>query len=180
MGINKRLSGFTLIETIVVITIISLTLPAIFAIVSGIARQQLKVYRISIVKNEGDYILNLLTNTIRNSAVNIYSDSPPTTEQCQTAPSSYLQKSKMAFKDQLGNWFAFSFSGNSVSSSSANPTIQLNSSKVLISGSIGCKRSFLFSNPDILLNYDVSYNTTSTRPEETATLHYQTQIRLKN
>ena len=66
---KKFNKGFTLIETIVVIAVIGLTLPVLFATILTLMRQQIKIYRLSQVKREGDYIINLMENTIRNRAV---------------------------------------------------------------------------------------------------------------
>jgi len=68
--------SFTLIETIVVIAVIGLTLPVLFATILTLMRQQIKIYRLSQVKREGDYIINLMENTIRNRAVTVHSEQP--------------------------------------------------------------------------------------------------------
>jgi len=189
MGIKKKLVGFTLIEMIVVIAVIAVTLPSIFAIVFGITRQQTKIYRISKVKKEGDYILNLLTNTIRNSAVSIHSSSPATIFNviCRIVVSP-APTTSLYFLDSTNNWFGYSLASNVISSSSSNlaSPIALNSNKILINNFlIGCEKTALFSNANITINFDICYDTggklcTSVRPEEFATLHYQTIIRMKN
>ena len=183
MGIKK---GFTLIEMIVVIAVIALTLPSIFAIVFGIAKQQTKIYRIFKVKQEGDYILNLVTDTVRNSAVGIYSSSPPNppaNEKCQSSPypSTYTSATSLVFQDRISKWFSISLSGNNIASASALGTNNLNSSKVTISNfTIKCRKKNVYSNAEVTLLFRISYNASSTLPEDTAYLDYQTRIMLRN
>ncbi|EKE14302.1 MAG: hypothetical protein ACD_12C00581G0001, partial [uncultured bacterium] len=58
--------SFTLIETIVVVAVIGLTLPVLFAIIFILMREQVKINRLSQIKKEGDYIITLMENTIKN------------------------------------------------------------------------------------------------------------------
>ena len=180
---------FPLIEIIVVISVIALVMPAIFAIVFGILRQQTKIYRLSTVKKEGDFILNIIGATIRNNALTIYSSSPPddTNGVCQIVES-YPSSSSLFFEDQWGSWFGFSESTNRISSSAsvlASPLI-LNSEKTLVSNfAISCDRLVTYSPAVVSLSFDICYSTASgscisSRPEETASLHYATKIKLRN
>ena len=182
MGIKK---SFTLIEMIVVIAVIAMTLPSIYAIVFGIAQQQTKIYRISKVKKEGDYLLNLVTNTIKNNAVSIHSSTPATdlNEICLLVESP-APATSLYFLDSTNNWFGYSFASNIISSASSNLAvpIALNSTKILINNfTIGCEKTALFSSTNVLISYDIYYNSgASTRPEEIANLHYQTRIKIRN
>lgn len=189
MGIKKVHVGFTLIEMIVVIAVIAVTLPSVFAIVFTIVRQQTKIYRISKVKKEGDYILNLISNAIKNSAVSIHSSSPATTlnEICLLVQSP-APTTSLYFQDSTNNWFGYLSASNTISSASSNlgSPAALNSNIILINNfSIGCEKTASFSNANILFSFDICYNTgsglcTSTRPEETASLHYQTRVKMRN
>lgn len=184
-----RRKSFTLIEIIVVISVVALVIPAVFAIVFGILRQQTKIYRLSLVKKEGDFILNIIGATIRNNALAIYSSTPPddTNGVCQIVES-YPASSSLFFQDQWGNWFGFSESSNSVASSASvlGSPLVLNSEKTLISNfSIGCDRLVTYSPAIVSLSFDICYSTgagscASSRPEETANLHYNTKIKLRN
>jgi type II secretory pathway pseudopilin PulG len=180
--------SFTLIETIVVVAVIGLTLPVLFAIIFTLMRQQVKIYRLSQVKREGDYVINLMENTIRSRAVTIHSGVPSDANiVCKDAgiPSA----SSLYFLDEDKQWFGYLFNSNSIASKSADlthPSIDLISSKTVVSNfSISCSRSSLYSPASILLSFDICYNTgsgcTSIRPEEiTSILHYQTRIKLRN
>jgi len=187
MGI-KKLKAFTLIEMLVVVAVIGLVLPAIFAIVFGIARQQTKIMRLSQVKGEGDYILTVITNNIRNNAISIHTDTPGDSlnEVCLNVESQSPIPSSLYFLDSEGATFGFSFAGNKVSSeSSVVATSLLNTDKTIVSNfEIGCTKTATFSNPTVLINFDICYDTgtgtcISTRPEEIANLHYETTVKLR-
>lgn len=184
--------SFTLIETIVVIAVIGLTLPVLFAIIFTLMRQQVKVYRLSQVKREGDYIINLMENTIRNRAVTVHSDQPTDGNQVCQIENYPLSGTvdHLYFLDEDKQWFGYLFENNSIASKSAdldNPTYPLTSSKILVDNtfSISCSRNSAYSPASILLNFDICYDTVlpncaSTRPEETTSLHYQMRVKLRN
>jgi type II secretory pathway pseudopilin PulG len=199
MGIINKLKNnytwqkksFTLIEMIVVIATIGLVLPALFAIIFSILQQQVKIQRLSIVKREGDYILNIMENAIKNYATKIYSDSSLSNdnEKCKDENSSYSNDGQnFYFKDKLGNWFRFYLdTANSISSESSvlnngSPgSVSLNSSQTKITNfSIQCYRTALYSPPVINISFTISYYTSSSRVEETASFNYQTKVKLKS
>lgn len=183
--------GFTIIETIVVIAVIGITLPVLFAIIFTLMRQQLKINRLSEIKREGDYVSSVIENTIKDRAISIHSGLPvnDSTKICETALSFSTPTTSLYFLDKNESWFGYQFSGNKLASESAdlvNPSIDLNSSKVLISNfSISCSRNTVYSAPLIQISFDVCYDTglpncATTRPEEITSLHYQSRIKLRN
>jgi competence protein ComGC len=177
---------FTLIEMIVVIATIGLVLPAIFAIIFSILQQQLKIQRLSIVKKEGDYVLNVMENTIRNYAVKIYSESSLKTEMCTAENPTYRpsNSSDFFFRDKSDRWFNFYQNYNNISSNSANLSspVNLNSSQTRITNfSIQCYKTALYSTAVINISFTIEYNTTSSRTEEKVPpLTYQTKVKLRN
>lgn len=183
---------FTLIETIVVIAVIGITLPVLFAIILTLMRQQLKINRLSEIKREGDYISSVLENTIKDRAVSIHSGLPvnDTTIVCESANSSSNSSATILyFLDKSKNWFGYQFTGNTLASESAdliNPSIDLNSSKIFVSAfSISCSRNTVYSAQSVQFSFDVCYDTglpncATTRPEEINSLHYQSRIKLRN
>ncbi len=185
MGIKK---SFTFIEVIVVISIIGLIIPAIFSVIFGLVREQLKVYRLSVVKKQGDFILNNFSTLIKNDAKTIHSANPPSdaNEQCAAANSNYTSTNGLYFLDPDNNWFGLTLSSGQISSSSASTNVNYNSSQTIVSGmTMTCQKSGLYSAPIITLDFDICYETTtgvcsSTRPEDTATLHYETTIQLQS
>lgn len=189
MGINKVKSlklkvkslGFTLIETIVVLAVIGLVLPALFAIIFVLLQQQTKVFRLQQVKKEGDFVLNSMKTTIINRAQAIFSDQALNNEQCKQAGTTYSSDTNFYFKDKQGVGFKYYINGSKISSDSASiDPIDLTTDKVTISDfTISCNRTSAYSPPVISLTFTVSYNTASTRVEENASLTYSTKINLK-
>lgn len=185
MGIKK---GFTFIEMVVVIGILSLILPALFAIVFTILQQQTKIIRLSEVKKQGDFVFNTIENTLRSYATAIYSDQALLNVKCGTAGTSwaYPTNGDLYFKDRFGNWFRYYITtasgANYIASSSAVFSTQnLTSNNVIINNfTIGCTRSASYSPPMISVSFQVQYKTSSTRPEDTALLNYQTSIKLRS
>lgn len=184
MGVKK---GFTFIEMVVVIGVIALILPAIFAIIFVILQQQTKIIRLSEVKRQGDYVLNVMENTVRNYAVSNHSGWPVTDANIVCATTIAVPQSSSYFKDKSNNSFGYELdTGQIVSKSSLIADTFLTTTKVVVSGlSLVCTRSQTYSPPVVSLNFDICYNVgsgncISTRPEETATLHYQTSIKLRN
>lgn len=183
--------SFTLIETIVVVVVIGLTLPVLFAIIFTLMRQQIKIYRLTQIKREGDYLIGIMENTIRDKAVTIYKSAviDDTNIVCKNVET-YPLSGTVYFLDKDNEWFGYEYDGLSkIASKSAdldNPSIDLTSSKILVdSFSISCSRSSIYSPASILLSFDICYDTglpncATTRPEETASLHYQTRIKLRN
>ena len=178
---------FTLIEMIVVIATIGLVLPALFSIIFSILQQQVKIQRLSIVKREGDYVLNVMENTIRNYGESIHSATPPT-ESNKICQSSSLENASY-FKDKFGNWFRFYLNTtNSISSESSvlnngsRGSVSLISSQTKITNfSIQCYRTSLYSPPVVNISFTIEYNTTSLRVEEKVTpLTYQTKVKLRS
>jgi len=191
MRLNLKINhGFTLIETIVFVAVIGLTLPVLFAIILTLMRQQIKIYRLSQIKRGGDYLINIMENTIKNRAITIHSATPSDENTvCGDAGIPYSSTSSLYFLDKDKQWFGYLFDSNSITSNSAdltNPSIDLTSGKTLVSNfSISCSRNSLNSPALILLSFDICYDTgsgvcTSTRPEEITSIHYQTRIKLRN
>ncbi len=189
----NRKKSFTLIEIIVVVAVIGLTLPAVFAIIFSILQQQIKIYRLSEVKRQGDYVLSNLENTIRNSAMEIYSDEALSSanEKCASSGTSYPSPDngeEFYFKNQFGQWFQFLVFDTEyqIASQSAVLTkIYLTTSKVRMEDfSISCSRSARYSPPIVTVSFNICYNNnnscTSARHEEVASMTYKTQIKLRS
>ncbi len=68
---TTRKSAFTLVEVIIVLSIISLTFPLLFSTLFVVSRQQVSTNRLTDVKQQGDAVLNYLTTQMRNNAIQI-------------------------------------------------------------------------------------------------------------
>ena len=190
--INNR--SFTFIETLVVIAVLGLVLPVLFSILFVILQQQLKIFRITEVKRIGDYIVQVLENSIKNNAYTIYDS---TAEICEADPTNPFPHSGIpsSFRDKYNSTFSINYTSPNLSVDYPGPVApaptfafaqgQLNSSKVSVSSfSISCARQSIYSAPLVSINFIVCYNVdgscVSTRPEEMASLEYQTNIKLKS
>ena len=197
MGITKK--AFTFIEIVVVIGVISVSLPILFTIIFAITNQTLKVQRLSEVKKQGDYAINVMENTIRGYAVKIYSEEELINEECNISGSTYplaapSNGSDFYIKDITGKYFNFQLTDSKIASSSPvliteEEEIDLTSDKVLIENfEIQCNRNTTAYPPIISISFDICYKNPSsnppdcifTRTEETASLYYQIKIKLRN
>jgi prepilin-type N-terminal cleavage/methylation domain-containing protein len=184
---NKH--GFTFIEIVVVIAVLIIALPSLFSIIFTILQQQTKLNRISIVKREGDYVVNILKNDIRNRAYKLYSNTnipiDPNAEICSDLSS---QTPVSMFVDNGNNWFIYNITGERIASTSAtiiNP-LYLTSTQVAISNfDIFCLRSNKFAPATVFLSFHVCYKGKALtcpdeRTEETAALDYRSYITIRN
>ena len=172
---------------LVVVTVVALILPAVFAIVFTILQQQAKIYSLQEVKQQGDFVLNNIRVNLKNSAISIHSAVPPTSANrvCATTGSSF-SSGQLYFADKYNNYFWYSSDASSIASNSsiAGATVALTGSKVKpTSGtplSIQCYRGATFAAPITSISYGVTFNTTSTRPEDTTSFTYNTKVQLRN
>jgi len=179
--INK---GFTLVETLVIIAIIGLSLPAVFAIFFSIIQQQVRIYRLTEVKRQGDYSLSIIQNLIRNNAQKIYRTNSPTDfEICSTTTNT--AEAVSYFTDKSNNRFSFSIPAGSsnIASVSASFQVPLTNDKVRISNfEITCNRSSTYSTPYVNLSYEICYSNSdgSACTNEPPSFFYSTKLKLKN
>ncbi len=182
--------GFTFIEMLVVVGVVALVLPAVFTIVFTILRQQSKVYAMQKVKKQGDFVLNNMRVTLKNSAITVHSGVPTSAnEVCNTIGSS-SSAAPLYFKDKSDNYFWYSEDGTvgntkiASNSSIAGATADMTTTKITVSTatplSISCYRRASFAGPIISITYGVTFRTNSTRPDDTATFDYKTKVQLRN
>ncbi|OGK23590.1 hypothetical protein A3A46_04645 [Candidatus Roizmanbacteria bacterium RIFCSPLOWO2_01_FULL_37_13] len=192
----KHFNAFTFIETLVVIAVLGLVLPVLFSILFVILQQQLKIFRITEVKRAGDYIVQVLENSIKNNAYTIHDNSSEICEADPDPANPFPHNGiPSSFRDKYNSSFSINYNSPDLSLDYPDPVApaptfafaqgQLNSSKVSVSSfSISCARQSIYSAPLVSINFSVCYNVDgsciSTRPEETASLEYQTSIKLKS
>lgn len=176
---TKKKKGFTLVEIIVVIAVIGVIIPALFAIIFAILREQIKIYQLSEVKRQGDFALTLMEGAIRNSAYSIYDQGTGGNPLCDDAgdsdPAAY-------FRDTYDNWFRFYLSGTKLISDSAvvNASGDITNDRVTISGfSITCEKKASFTQPLVNIEFTVTAGNGATRQEERASMTYRTKVRLR-
>lgn len=192
-SMNKCLKkgGFTFMEIVVVIGVLTIAFPALFSMVFSVLQQQTKALRVSAIKREGDYVLTSLKDILRNRTYRIYDSSiSSSNEKCgiNSLSPTVTTINEPIFEDLDYNWFRFTIDSDKFASTSATITtpLYLTSSQVLISNlSIGCSRISSFAPATIILSFDICYkggldNCPTTRGDEIANMHYQSYITLRN
>jgi len=192
----NKIRGFTFIEMVVVIGIMAIALPTLYAIFFLILQQQIKIVRISEVQRQGTFVVNTIESLVKKNAYSIHTGSPPSTANrvcaVTTPPVSLTSSSQLYLKDKAGNSFDFTvpIGTQKISSESAvlgsNSTIDLTSSKVLVvtnSFSQGCSVSG-YASPVITYSFDLCYNINNSNTcgsaSEEVSLHFETTAALPN
>jgi prepilin-type N-terminal cleavage/methylation domain-containing protein len=101
MNRQVKKSGFTIIEMVVVISIMGLILPVFFTIIYTLIKQQTQILVLQRIKENGDFASRRVVSLVLNNAVSI--DASCTSSELQD----YLQnaESKICFEDSFGNPF---------------------------------------------------------------------------
>ena len=169
--------GFTLFEMLIVISLFAILLPTIFAILSTILRQQLRLYRIVEAKRQGDAAMSFMKNQILRQGVAIQDQGG--TRHCEPGQN-YVASSGDEFvilNDDIGSeWYFFQQVDNVIRyEQSIGTNTSLTTDAVLISDfRISCFRRSLNSPPII----EISYTVQSTDGINTIILPYRTKVRL--
>jgi prepilin-type N-terminal cleavage/methylation domain-containing protein len=186
---KKTKKGFTLVEVIVVIAIMALVLPAVYALVFAVLKEQVRLYRLTEVKRQGDAVVTLATDLIRNNAYQVY-DNATNLQVCVTNDFTPDPDdgSTMYFKSQSGKNFQIFL--NSPANQDSGP-IKLksddttiangditNSKVVVTSFHMTCTRGSIYGPPVINFNFTIQYNTTNTH--DTLPLTYRQKVVLRN
>lgn len=179
--------GFTFLEIIVVVGVIGLVLPALFAILFAIISQQTKLFALQEVKRQGDSALSVIENTIKKNAVGIYSDSnlAANNEVCLTSTSTYQGDgtgTDFWFKDKQGGAYKFYLKPVTATANSLNKFTSLSDDPITptnvsistpISGIfISCYRTGTFVPAIVSVQFTVTHIPTQT------SLTYVTKIKL--
>jgi prepilin-type N-terminal cleavage/methylation domain-containing protein len=174
---RSKKDGYTLVELLMVISILGLILPAIFSILIIILQQQARIYELSTVKREGDNILNLLKAKIANEATGVTDENGAA--QCVDLGIKYEPNSSNNFK--LKNKDSSFFYHHVNTDLKLNNNV-LHSNRVTISDfKIYCYKKSDFSPIMVGLSYKVTFNRTTGLPSATPpSLDYQSRILLRN
>ena len=188
--------AFTFIEMLVVIGVIALTLPVLFAIIFAILQQQMKVYRLSEVKRQGDYVMNMVITKLKSKPLQIRSDPnniDPSFDRCNTAGSSSTE-SMFFVEKRPTDWFRFSRQNDAgvthgvFYTSTVNNSIEyddfITTRNVYIVPFYGeltmCIKPTTFSPPLVFIGFKITHLPVSTRPEENVSLDYRAVVQLKS
>lgn len=183
---KKMKQGFTLIELIVALGVLTLTLPVVFSLFLINLQSRTKILILQQVKRNGDDALANIEQLVHTRANALYSDAALTTEVCSTTSgtSTPTSSNTVYMKDSSGNRFYFYLSNGQIASDSAvispNPLFLTNTKVVVSNFSLSCERTSAFSPPLVNIAFQVSQLGTPATREERATLYYQTKTKLQN
>jgi len=189
MGIKSKKS-FTIIEMVIVVGVLSFTLPLLFSIIFLILRQQTNVYSLQELKNQGDNAFSTIQSTIKQDGVNIVNPSitpfppyPTIIDNCPTYPTPSLTPAPYIFLyDSQGKDFSYYMVGSRIASNSAANSISnyfLTSDKISISNlQFSCYHSNQFSPPIVWTSFKVS-RIVGTDPTPVY-MQYSTKFQLRN
>lgn len=180
---NYRM-GFTLIEVLIVVSVMAVALPAVFGLFFINLQSQKKTYILQETKRNGDGALATMENLIRSHAVKIVDESD--NELCATAGASESNLTEIRFKDVDDNTFIFSQntadseSIKIASSSSTGINVPLTATTVSVTSlAFGCKRPSSFSSPIVSIAFTVTQAGNPGRSENEDSLTYGTQVKLR-
>lgn len=184
MGINK--SGFTLIEVLMVLGVIAVVIPSIMSISYVILSEQLRIYRLTETKRQGDYIMNVMKEKIARDADTLYNNNTAL-NVCVDAGDSFSSPKGTTFDfiDEDGSTFSFREVANNmvITDLTVLPTItsNLNDARVSIRNlTVECSRKTFFTRPLVGFAFDATFvDATPTVREGTIILHYQTKVKLR-
>lgn len=187
MGIShKQQRGFTLLEVIIVLSIFTIIIPAMFTMYFASLRAQRKVFVLRDAKRNGDNALTAMENLIKQNAISIHDNSPPTpSNQVCTSSAPSASDTELFFKDKDGSWFSFTQSNGRIASSSAltgntTSTNLTNDKSTVSSFDIRCLYVSETSPPLVSISFRVDQIGPTGRPEDVASLSYQTKVKLRS
>jgi len=180
---KRSILSFTLVETLVVIAIISVVLPAMFGMIYGVIKAQIRIYQLKIVKREGDYFLTVAENKLRNNAISVYNGPPNSTGQevCLAGGPVYLAQPSIYFTDQDNNSFGFYLDNNRIEmEDDAGVKSYLTSEAVVVKNlQFSCIRKSTYSGPLVYLSFTVGYNKATKFSGGAVTINYQTEVLIR-
>lgn len=175
-------AGFSFIEMIIVVAIIALALPTLYAIFFIIFRQQIKINRLSIVQREGLSVVNTIESTIRKNALSVHSAAPSEDNYvCTTTTGNYGPVGTLYFRDTTGQNFRFYRDGTNITYESSTPTTHvLTSSKVVASNLTFSCTVTQYSSPIVTIQFSLCYNVDGScaTGENSSSLDFQSTITL--
>lgn len=150
--------GFTFIEILVVLGVISLALPALFAIIFSIFQQETRIYALKDVKQQGDYAIEHMKSTIQQRGFQI-TDSGYANDVCPvlTSPTP-APVSRIYLTDNDQNTFSYYLSSDKIASESSVEALSyLTNSRVKISDiGFSCYKTNFFSPPILTASFNVT------------------------
>lgn len=170
-----REKGFTLIEFLIVLSIVVFIVPSVFGLIYSLLRQQSRIIALQEVKRQGDLAFNHIKVNIKNNAVSTYSNLSGATAICATTGSSSAATSSMYFQNATGlnSYFGYSGSGTAIQYLQTGSSAAITNSAVNVSSlALGCTKVSEFTPPLVNLAFTVSQSANN------VSLNYKTLIKL--
>ncbi len=187
--------GYTLIEMLIVLSLLTIIMPAIFTIIYTLLNQQVKIYRLVETKRQGDRIMSFMKEKIVREAMGIKNGAGLLRCATYTAiPENTTNGNDFIFMKTVnpsGPTFNFYLTNSTffVQDTGGLPTTSLHDNKVRVSNfQIECFRRnstipFTQSNSNVVLvgfTYTVEFvDNSPTQAEGVTSLQYQTKVRLR-
>ena len=186
MGKNilTQIKSFTFVEILVVLGIVSLALPALFAIIFSIFQQEARIYALKDIMQQGDYAMQNMKFTIQQKASQIV-DENYQNDICPllTSPTP-LPAPQINMVDETQTGFTYFIDeADKIASESyqLNPSSiigvrsYLTNSRVKVSNpGFYCYKTNSFSPPVVVVSFDVSNSALN------ITLPYRTSFKLRS
>lgn len=181
-------SGLTFIELMIVIAIISFSLPLIFGLLFINLRSQSKTAVLQEVKRNGDFALQSMGFLLRQYGYRV-TDHTFSQDICPVSPSGQSSIGATLFiVDRFGKAFSFFLDDGRIASSSPVHPVgnsianqYFTNEKVVVSNlEFACWRATSFAAPIVSVSFAVNQSDTGASSEEGVSLHYATRIRMRN
>lgn len=195
MAINQfipfKRDGYTLIEVLIVITMLGIIMPAVFSILYVILQQQAKITEMTEVKRQGDYIMQFMKEKISREAAGIMSDPDglagptPATNVCNSSSPQFSSSAGTTFVFDGGAAFDdFQFSQDlnaRINYQQGLVQSALNDTRVRVENvQIACAWKSSYSSPMIAFSYEVTYNRPTVDNELGITkMYYRSRVKLR-
>ncbi len=176
----KKNKGYTLIEVLIVITILGIIMPAVFSILFAILQQQAKISEITEVKRQGDYALQYMKEKISREADGVI-DNTGLLTLCDNPVQDTSATAGADFIFQGTSDFNFYTNAGILMFNQGLLTTPLTASPIVISDfQIACIKKSTYASPIIMFSFRVTFNRASQDVQlGTTELLYQSRVRLR-
>lgn len=191
MNTKKTNRGYTLIEVLIVITILGIIMPAVFSILYVILQQQAKIAEMTEVKRQGDYVMQFMKEKITREASGVRNDpdglsgADAGSNVCNTTTTSSLNSvngDEFVLIGKPPNLdFQFTNDGSQVFFDQNGIQTALNDTRVTINNfNMSCSWRSLYTPPMIGFSYEVTFNRANPDAELGITkMYYQSKFMLR-
>lgn len=168
------------------LSLFTIIIPAMFTMYFASLRAQRKVFVLRDAKRNGDNALTVMESLIKQNAVSIHNDTPPTSaNQVCTSSVPTARDTELFFKDKDGSWFSFTQVSGKLASSSAtlgnSSSVNLTNTKSIVTSfDLQCLYVSETSPPLVSISFRIDQNGPTGRPEDVAGLTYQTKVKLRS